>query len=198
MCSLLRAQPAVGGTFHQRRRKRARSPIDDFAANRSETGQPEVYARIQREAADFRVNSIRNRDRLPLHYHQEAERALQEITDHLIAGNPWPAYSDGDYYWHKYQYATVSPELCHATFRGAAAPGRVGRATNKLVELWYYYPGYPYIHEALLEAMIMAEGMLIVGEAIDFSATSPDEIVQWDHVGQYRNLDDLLAFGSLW
>ena len=40
----------------------------------------------------------------------------------------------------------------------------------------------------------MIEGLLMVGEAIDFTATQPDEIVQWEHVGYYQNLEDLLAF----
>jgi hypothetical protein len=70
----------------------------------------------------------------------------------------------------------------------------VQTATKMLVNLWYYYPEYPYIHEAMLEAMLMIEGLLMVGEAIDFTATQPGEIVQWEHVGHYQNLEDLLAF----
>ena len=95
--------------------------LDDFAANKSETGQPEVYVRINNAPLNTASKAVRNRDRLPLSYQSEAAAALREIQDYLISGNPKPAFNRGEYYWHKFQYARVGPEILHGAFRGAAA-----------------------------------------------------------------------------
>ena len=93
--------------------------LDDFAANRTESGQPEVYARIQRRPPIFASipfaiatdchSIISNRHSEPC-----------KVTDHLIAGNPRPAYNEGEYYRYKYQYRRLVPNC--ATQRFVASP----------------------------------------------------------------------------
>ena len=121
----------------------------------------------------------------PMSYQTEAARAHAEVEQHLKDGNPVHGYDWGEYYWHKFQYASVSPEFSITPSAVLRHRGE-SKLAKQLVQIVVLPPRIPAVHEAMHEAMIMVEGLLMVGEAIDFTATEPDEIVQWEHVGQYQ------------